>query len=334
MLLLLQIPNPDSRPKSIARERAPTCCGRVIGGFEPGEACRDTGGMIRPALLVRLLSALLLLLPAALCARPALWVVKDADTTIYLFGTVHLLPGDAGWRDPALDHALEASDTLYLETVDDDPANMAALVMHYGLSPGKRLSAQLSPSEAHRLQLAANKAKVPGGMPALEMMRPWLAALTLTTAPLLQAGLDPAQGVDKQLRATMEKRGKPVLGLETAEQQVRFLADMPQAAQLAMLRSTLREVDKGIAQLTAMVKAWQQGDTDQLARLGEGDMREHEPQLYQRLLVQRNEAWAQRISTMLEQPGTVFIAVGAAHLAGPDSVQVQLQKRGVESTRQ
>jgi uncharacterized protein YbaP (TraB family) len=285
---------------------------------------------MKPSTALRLLACLTLLLvcvPAL--AKPALWVVKDADTTIYLFGTVHLMPKDADWHYPALDHALADSSTLYIEVTDDDPASMAALVLRHGMDPGHPLSSQLSPSEAHRLSLLANKTGVPGGMQTLNMMRPWMAALTLAVTPLLKAGLAPEQGVDKQLKASMLGAGKPVLGLETAEQQIRFLADMPRAVELALLRSTMRDADQGPIKLTALIDAWKAGDADTIARIGNDDIRKLEPRLYQLLLVQRNEAWATKIATMLQQPGVVFIAVGAAHLAGPDSVQAHLEQLGL-----
>ncbi|WP_426689549.1 TraB/GumN family protein [Rhodanobacter ginsengiterrae] len=285
-------------------------------------------------LLARISLCLFLLLPAAVIAHPALWVVKDADTTIYLFGTVHLMPKDAGWHDPALDRALADSQTLYVELTDDNPANMVALVPRYGMDATRPLSSQLSLSQAHRLSLLANRLGVPGGMQTLNVMRPWLAALTLTVTPLLKAGLDPEHGVDKQLKAQMTATGKNVLGLETAEQQIRFLADLPRAIELALLRSTMRDADKGAFRLTELIDAWKAGDVDTIARLGNDDMRQHEPKLYQLLLVQRNQAWATKVAAMLQQPGTVFIAVGAAHLAGPDSVQAQLRKLGIEAVRQ
>jgi uncharacterized protein YbaP (TraB family) len=285
-------------------------------------------------LLARISLCLLLLLPAAVIAHPALWVVKDADTTIYLFGTVHLMPSDASWHDPVLDRAMADSQTLYIELTDDDPANMAALVLRYGMDAAHPLSSQLSESEARRLDILANKVGVPGGMQTLNVMRPWLAALTLAVTPLLKAGLDPEHGVDKQLKTQMTAAGKQVLGLETAEQQIRFLADMPRAIELALLRSTMRDANKGAFRLTELIDAWKAGDVDTIARIGNDDMRLREPKLYQLLLVQRNQVWATKIAAMLQQPGTVFIAVGAAHLAGPDSVQAQLQKLGVEATRQ
>ncbi|KQX98891.1 polysaccharide biosynthesis protein GumN [Rhodanobacter sp. Root480] len=289
--------------------------------------------MNKPRLPARLLIALVLLLPAAAIAKPALWVTKDADTTIYLFGTVHLLPNDADWHDATLDRAVADSQALYIELTDDDQGNMMALVLRYGLDAAHPLSSQLDADEQQRLRTAATEAGVPGGMQALNVMRPWLAALTLTTAPLLKAGLDPEHGVDKQLKAQMSAAGKPVFGLETAEQQMHFLADMPQEVQLDFLRSAMRDADKGPTQLTRLIDAWKNGDVATIARLEDEDMRQTAPELYQRLLVQRNEAWATKIATLLQQPGTVFIAVGAAHLAGPDSVQVQLQKLGVEAQR-
>jgi uncharacterized protein YbaP (TraB family) len=284
---------------------------------------------------VRLLAGLVLLLACtSALAKPALWVVKDADTTIYLFGTVHLLPNDTAWHYPALDKAIADSRTLYVELTDDNQANMSALVLRYGLDTAHPLPSLLKHSEMLQLNSAAEKAGVPGGVQALSMMRPWLAALTLAVAPLLKAGLDPEQGVDKRLKAQMVAAGKQVLGLETAEQQIRFLADMPRPVELAFLRSTFRDVDKGPIELTQLIDAWKSGDTNTIARLEDEDMRQTEPRLYQRLLVQRNQAWAARIATMMKQPGTIFIAVGAAHLAGPDSVQMQLQQLGVKAMRQ
>lgn len=287
---------------------------------------------MRHAALALLAALALALLPAPALAKPALWVVKDADTTLYLFGTIHLLPKNADWHYDALDHALAQSDALVVEITDDNPANMAALVLRLGIDAAHPLSTLLSAGDFHRLELAARKAGLPGTT-ALNVMRPWLATLTLTLAPLTKAGLDPARGVDRQLREMMTKAGKPVRALETAEQQIHFLADMPTAMQLDMLRQTVREADHASIELQALLDAWQAGDDAAIARLENDLMKRETPALYQRLLVQRNALWAGRIKAMLDTPGTVFIAVGAAHLAGPDSVQAQLQKLDISSTR-
>lgn len=279
--------------------------------------------------------ALLSLLPATPAfAVPALWAVRNAHTTIYLFGTVHLLPNDTAWHDPALDQALAASDSLTIELTDDDPANMQALVLQYGLDPAHPLSDKLDTAENATLTQAALTAGVPGGSQTLQIMRPWLAAVTLAVEPLLKAGLDPAHGVDKLLKAQMLQAGKPVHGMETSEQQIRFLADLPPDVELSFLRSTLHDIDKGPIELATLISAWKSGDTATIARIEDEDVRQQAPELYQRLLVQRNQAWAGKIAGMLQQPGTVFIAVGAGHLAGPDSVQVQLRKLGIEAQRE
>jgi hypothetical protein len=275
-----------------------------------------------------------LLLVAQTVAQPALWVAHNAHATVYLFGTVHLLPDDTDWHYPALDKALAASDSLTIELTDDDAATMQALVLQYGLDPAHPLADKLTPAENTSLTQAAQDAGVPGGSQTLQIMRPWLAAVTLAVAPLVKAGLDPAHGVDKLLKAQMQQAGKPVNGLETSEQQIRFLADLPPAVELSFLRSTLSDIDKGPAELTQLISAWKNGDTATIARIEDEDVRTQAPELYQRLLVQRNQAWAGKIAAMMQQPGTVFIAVGAGHLAGPDSVQVQLHKLGVDTVRQ
>ena len=278
------------------------------------------------------LLALSIALPAL--AQPALWEVKNAHTTIYLFGTVHLLPTDTAWRYPALDKALAASRSLTIEMTDGDDANMQALVLQYGLDPTHPLSGQLTADENASLTKAAQTADLPGGVQTLEIMRPWLAAMTLTVAPLIKAGLDPAHGVDKLLQAQMVKAGKPVNGLETAEQQIHFLSDLPPALQLDFLRDTLHDVDKDSGELTGLIDAWKAGDTDAIARLEDDDVRKQSPALYKTLIVDRNKVWATKIAALLQQPGTVFIAVGAAHLAGPDSVQAQLKSLGIETQQE
>ncbi|GLQ90065.1 TraB/GumN family protein [Dyella flagellata] len=279
--------------------------------------------------LLVLISLLFLLCGNAL-AHPALWQVKNGNSTIYLFGTVHLLPNDTDWRFPALNEALSKSQVLYIELTDDDQAGMASLVLHYGVDTDHPLSTLLNESDNAALAKAAQLAGLPGGTTALQPMKPWLAALTLAVAPLMKAGLDPAAGVDKQLREQMTHAGKPVRGLETAEQQIRFLADLPNSLQLAFLRDTLRDVDKDKEELLSLVDAWKLGDVAAIAKLENDELKTQEPALYQKLLVQRNQAWAARIKDLLRQPGaTVFVAVGAAHLAGPDSVQAQLAKIGI-----
>lgn len=263
-------------------------------------------------------------------ATPGLWVAKNDHATIYLFGTVHLLPSDTNWSSPELDKALRESQRLSIEIVDDDAASMQTLVMQHGVDLSHPLSSKLDDSDQRSLEQAAQAAKLPGGAQTLQPMRPWLAALTLTMAPLIQAGLDPNLGVDKLLKARMQKDGKPVDGLETAEQQIRMLSDLPEAMQLDFLRQSFKEVAEGPEKLRELIDAWRDGDTATIARIEDEDIRKESPALYQRLIVERNQAWAKMIAERLQQPGVSFVAVGAGHLAGPDSVQVQLKRLGID----
>jgi uncharacterized protein YbaP (TraB family) len=267
-------------------------------------------------------------------AKPSLWAVRQGDTTIYLFGTVHLLPSDTDWMSDKLSAALDRSQRLSIELIDDDPATVIPLVRKYGRDPAHPLSSKLRASDRTKLKLAVATANLPGGEETLEPMRPWLAALTLTVAPLVQAGMDPGQGVDKQLKARMTAAGKPVDGLETAEQQLRILADMPEPLQLDMLRETFRDVEEGPKKLLELVDAWKNGDTRAIAQIESVELQKSSPELYKSLIVDRNKAWAHTIAGRLRNSngGTSFIAVGAGHLAGPDSVQKQLEAMGFKVT--
>ena len=277
--------------------------------------------------------ALILLLSACsqALADPALWKIQRDGATVYLFGTVHVMPKGAPWHYPQLDRALAASDALYVELVDDDQATMQPLVMQYGIDFAHPLSGELDASDEQRLQVAAQTAGVPAQ--ALDAMKPWMAAVTLTVAPIVKAGFDPESGADKKLRQQFASQGKPVKGLETAEQQIRYFADLSQAVQVSMLRSTLDDYAKADTEIVTLVKDWQQGDVDAIAALENSDMRDKYPVLYKTLLTERNQRWAQQIAQMLDDHQTVFIAVGAAHLAGPDDVQAQLQKLGIHVER-
>ncbi|HEY0052413.1 MAG TPA: TraB/GumN family protein [Caulobacteraceae bacterium] len=273
--------------------------------------------------------------PAAAVAasNPALWVIRDADSTIYLFGSVHVLRPTATWRTPAVEAALAASDELWLEVANiDDTAAATPLIQQYGLSPQAPLSSLLTPEENAQLDEAARSVGATGA--AFEPMRPWLAGLTLSVAPLLKAGYDPEAGVEKQLMAAARAAGKPIRGFETLEQHLRLFADMSRDQELAFLRSTLKGYRDATAQLDGLAAAWQVGDFEAIDRLGVQVVKAEDENLYRVLLSGRNEDWAGQIQTLLAGSGTTFIAVGSAHLAGEDSVQAYLERRGIHAERQ
>ena len=275
--------------------------------------------------------ALLACAPAL--ADPALWMTKSPTATVYLFGTAHVLPNGLHWRYPTLDKALAASNKLYVEEDDDDPLSMQILVLKYGMDLQHPLSAKLDDADRARLDEAAEAAGVVGGSATLNAMKPWLAALTITVAPIVKAGYDPRSGADKQLEYQFKAAGKPVGAFETAEEQMRFFANLPPVLQMDLLRNALDDYAKGPAQIKAIVEAWQAGDVAAIAKAVNGDMREHYPKLYGVLLVNRNRNFAKQIADLLKRHGTVFVAIGAGHLVGPDRVQTQLAKLGIQAER-
>jgi uncharacterized protein YbaP (TraB family) len=277
----------------------------------------------------KLVVSLLLWLSAVpALAAPAAWVVRDADTEITLFGTIHALPKGTNWLSPAVATRLAAADTLVLEAVmPDDPAALAPLVARIGMPPGLKPLAARVPAEAlPRLTAAAIAAGVP--MAALDRMEGWLAAVTLGDAALSGLGVSATDGVEPELTARARATNKPVIGLETAEQQLGFFAGLPAADQTAMLLSTLDDVATAKDDMASIVGLWQAGDVDAIARDFDAETRAT-PLLRQRLLVARNIRWADWISGLMARPGKVFIAVGAGHLGGPDGLLAQLRARGL-----
>jgi len=265
-------------------------------------------------------------------AEPAMWVIKDNDSTIYLIGTVHLLRHDAEWSATKVTKTVHDSTELWLEVANpDDQASALPLITQYGMDPEKKLSAKLSTAQNEKLARVAATYHLP--LESLDPMKPWMAGMTFSILPLLTAGYDPNAGVEHVLKTQADKEGDKVFGFETAEQQIRFLAELSEANQIAFLDSALDDAEKGIGELDKVAQAWMDGDTETIGNLLVNDFKKEAPIVYQKLIVQRNIAWATKIAAMLKGSGVQQSAVGAAHLAGPDSLQAQLAKRGIKVER-
>jgi uncharacterized protein YbaP (TraB family) len=283
-------------------------------------------------LLIGAASVITLGVAAPAMAEPALWAIKDKDSTIYLFGTIHVLKPDTKWRSPAIDKALKDSGDLTIEVLGaDDPAVMQPLVLKYGVDQANPLSKKLSPEDFKRIQVLAQGAGVPAQ--ALEIMRPWLASISLAMLPIMKAGYDPRSGVEQVVQAQMKAAGKPAASLESAEQQIRFFADMSPKVEIDMLKSTLDDAEEGPGKIDKMVTAWASGDTKELETEFVTEMKADYADVYDVLLTDRNIAWSKQLKTKLAGSGVSFVAVGAGHLVGPDSVQVQLAKLGIKAER-
>ena len=266
--------------------------------------------------------------PRGALPGPALWQVADKDTTIYLFGTVHALPEGKNWFDGRIERAFNESDELVTEIDVSNAAGSAQALQAAAMLPeGQSLRTMMNADD--RMEYEA--ALVTLGLPveALDRYEPWFAAITLSLLPLLRSGYDTQSGVEMALNGKdqTKKRG----ALETIEQQVELFDGMPMPAQLAFLDQTIAQMPRMTTSLDAMVAEWLEGDAVELARLMNAELTD--PLLRDRLLIHRNAAWAEWIERRLEQPGKVFIAVGAGHLAGEGSVQDQLEERGVDVER-
>lgn len=291
----------------------------------------------RLALLFSLCTTVTLNAQPAPAPNPALWQVKGVHGSVYLFGTVHVLKKDMQWETPQIKEALKASDTLYLEITEVDTASVAKvqpLVMQLGLDPEHPLSTKLTPADVTALDEAIKKLGLPGEA-AIEPMRPWLVYLTLSVLPAMKAGYSATSGVDPTLMAEAKGVGKPVKGLETAEQQIRFFSSFPEAQQVQLLHEEIADLSKSSDQLNTIVADWASGDVEKIAALENDEIRVKHPDLYQKLLVGRNENFATQIAAILANPAanTTFVAIGAAHLAGPDSVIRMLETKGYKVAR-
>jgi len=288
--------------------------------------------ILTAAMALGLVASPLTTLAQAQPTGPALWVIRDDDSIIYLFGTIHFLKPNVQWRSAQIQSALDASDSLLLEVANpDDQGAVAPLIQQFGLSPDRPLSSLLAPSELQRFVAAATA--MGADAKQLDVMRPWLAGVMLSSARLSRAGYDPASGVDVILRAEALADGKPIHGLETPEDQVRMLSGFPEAGQIAFLNNTLRDFDAAPVELDRLAEAWEAGDNSAVAAITLQPMREQSEQLYQTLIVERNRRWAQQIRTLLEGAGTTFVAVGALHLSGEDGVPEILKAGGIDAVR-
>ncbi|MEL7445998.1 MAG: TraB/GumN family protein [Pseudomonadota bacterium] len=268
----------------------------------------------------------------ATSAGPALWKVADEDTTIYLFGTVHALPDDIDWYSGEVKTAIEASDTLVTE-IDLTPEALAAMpAVVTGMAvytDGTTLRGVMDDDQRAVFETSMTKLGLPVG--ALDQYEPWFAAFNLVQVALANAGISPAAGTEFVLEA---KVGPDVerAALETIEYQFGIFDSLPLEAQLEFLLEGAAEVDSLAPILQEIIDLWAVGNIDAVADLMNRAF-EEEPDLAKALLFDRNMDWAEWIDTRLDTPGTVFMAVGAGHLAGDKSVQEFLAGKGIQSSR-
>jgi uncharacterized protein YbaP (TraB family) len=265
--------------------------------------------MINLLLAASISTAIPAVAPEPADARPAMFVVRDQDTTIYLFGTFHALDGQADWFNGDLRDAFENSQELVLETIvpEHEPRPAPPVSPARQSFAGYSVAPSASILATTRLALSAGQSR----------------------------GMSVGNGADMVLRHAAESEGKDVEGLETLELQLRMFEQMPSA-----VAPPARSVPSGtagpVADLTNamsdMQSAWKRGDQTVFVRLLD-QLRRNSPATYRMMFTERNARWADWIAARLQTPGTVFVAVGAGHLVGKDSVLVRLAEHGIESSR-
>ena len=241
-------------------------------------------------------------------AQPAMFMVRDADTTIYLFGTFHALDRRTQWFNPGVRGAFENSNELVLETlIPEGPA------VTISGRPGLPIRApSVTPSASF---LATTKMAIDAGQ---------------------AQGMEVANGADMVLRHIAESEGKPVEGLETLEFQLNMFNSLPPATAPkpapAPTQASAAPMNDLSKTMVDMESAWKRGDQSVFVHMLD-QLRTASPDTYRMMFTERNARWADWIAARLRTPGTVFIAVGAGHLAGKDSVLVRLAEKGIPSAR-
>ncbi len=263
---------------------------------------------------------------------PAIWSFSDDDTTVYLFGTVHLLKPETEWRSEEIDAAFNAADTVYFEAdVQSEAAGLEALqvIGEYGVyKDGGSLSAALDDDEEREVAEAAAMLGV--SMSALEPNKPWWAGVQLAQVQIISQGYAPDSGVEVVLSRDAQAQGKAFGYFESVREQLLFFGEMPEEDQIEFLVSGAEQIEEDPRMLDRLVVDWAEGDVAGIADAMSEPEALGSDLLYERLIVQRNQNWVPKIEALLDEPGVKFVAVGAAHLAGDDSVVAMLRAKGYQ----
>lgn len=264
----------------------------------------------------------------AASAAPAMWEVRDRDSVVYLFGSMHVLRPDVRWRTAAFDRAYAAADKVWFETrIDVGPDRIQALVDQYGVDPDRSLTQKLSPTALATLRPVLDRGGVP--LERVERLRPWAAAMMLSVAPMTKDGGSVASGVDAATTQRARVAEKPIAAFETIEQQLRIFAELPEQAELDYLDDVAREQLTPPRNGVALERAWLKGDMDALGSRLVGPMKTGRPALYEALLHRRNLAWADRLDAEMRQgSGAQLVVVGALHMAGNQGLPALMKARG------
>lgn len=264
-----------------------------------------------------------------------MWKVEGPNgSTAYLLGSLHVLTPDFYPLSAAINKAFSESKTL-VEEVDidemSDPMMMMAALSKAMLTDGRTLDQVIAPELFAEVKTRAEKAGLP--MMALQRMKPWLVAITLMAPTLQAAGFKPELGIDRHFFDRAKDSGMKRQALETMAFQLDQFDTLPAKLQEEMLKSTLEDLDTEVSGVKDMAQAWTFGNVAAIEKLTLMSLQDA-PELYQRLLVDRNRNWIPHVEACIKNNSGCFIVVGAAHLVGPDGLPTLLSKKGYKVTQQ
>jgi uncharacterized protein YbaP (TraB family) len=263
-----------------------------------------------------------------------LWRVSSPTATIHLLGSIHLATPDLYPLDPCIEAAFQAARRLVLE-IPMDPASQVRAAERLARAgtypPGDSLDLHLDRETLEALHQRLQQSGV--SYSTLRSQRPWLVALVLSLGEMQRLGFRPELGIDLHF-ATKAQGQKPVLGLETVDEQVAMFTGMSDAQQEQMLQDALARLDEVGDLLRKALAAWRAGDADGVYEVLIAPMRAAFPGIYQPLVADRNRRMAEAIEGLLRGSGITFVVVGSGHLGGPDGILQHLRAKGYAPTQQ
>ncbi|MGZ3375936.1 MAG: TraB/GumN family protein [Phenylobacterium sp.] len=268
----------------------------------------------------------------AAAAEPPVWVVKDKDSEIVLFGSIHVLPPGLAWTPPALERALKAADDIWFELPIDaqSEADTATLATHAGvLPPDGSLFRLLSPQDSALMSKVAAAYDVSPVL--IDRLQPWLAEIALSGGAYRRVGASANDGVEKTIAAMATPKARRQ-AFETPAEQISLLSSGSIAEQIASLHETLQEMDEKPDEYQTLLKAWMDGDMKVLDDEAIKPLRDASPALFRRLVLDRNARWTEILDARMKGHGKTVVVVGIGHLIGPDGVPARLRALGYSVT--
>ena len=263
---------------------------------------------------------------------PLIWEVRSEANTVYLLGSIHLGRSDMYPMGPVVEKAYQASKIVVLEADPTDQESIMGAISASLYEPPESLQKNLPGPLLARLSRTLERYGIP--LEQVQPMKPFLVAITLASIEYAKAGFDPSLGVDMHFARRAKQDGKPVVELESFGGQMALMSNLSGGLQESMLQVTLDSIDKGEipALVGSMVDAWKSGDEIRLLDTVSAEERKLPAavtqEFHRKFMSDRNVAMVGKIESMLKQPDVHFIAIGAAHLLGQDSVLQILSEKG------